>query len=121
MAFNGKKTVEFNGQPLPYRGVRLITSPLFREKRVDGNVVFNVTPYGIAEDGTIIRPTKTVEVEQEVDGQTVIVSVVVDDNSLDESRIYGDSYEAAKSDALKAKALGLISQGIQILIDVEGL
>lgn len=118
MAFNTTRQLEFDGHPLPHLGVRLITSPLFRADRVDGNVVFSVTPYGFDAGGNIVRP---VRISYVADENQNVVEVVEDDRSLDATRNYGDAYEAAKSDPRKAQALGLISQGIQLLIEAEGL
>jgi hypothetical protein len=106
MAFTG------NTPDFPFRGVSLITSPAFGPTSVEGRVVIQCQPYGVV-DGQIVRPMTTVD----VDG----VPTEVVDTSRNTSRSFVDAYAAAAGNPAYAQALALISQGIQLLIDAEGL
>lgn len=109
MAFTGKTP------GYPFNAVSLIASPGFGGTSIAARVVINTDPYKV-EDGKVVRPTV---VREYVDEEGVPQSEVIPDLSYSKSRQYSDAYVDAQTNPKLAQALGLILQGIQLIIDAE--
>ena len=116
MSFTAKEPLTIDGVSFPFVGVSLVTSPGFTETSVGGRVVLNLDPYRIDEDGKVIRPVKTVTIE-DADGNPQ--SRVVVDNSYRTTKIYSDVFQAAADSPALGAALAVISAGIQGFISED--
>lgn len=113
MAFTTKNPVIRGGKEYGLLGVSLITNPQFKTQSVGAQVVLNLYPYRIDENGNVERPMI------EVEGEEGPVQAI--DASVNRVLVFGDAYATAAQDGDLAQALGAIAVSLQGFIDAKGL